>query len=143
MRIDGSSHPRGEALFRVLVAEDDDANREIAARLLSRFGVEVAEVSDGEAALGTLLGAAGAGVFDVCVAFIDLSMPVMGGLEVARRARAAGCPVGLVALSGADSPDEALEAGFDVFCQKPFTGAELRVALDAGLAAWRRRIAAS
>jgi CheY-like chemotaxis protein len=65
------------------------------------------------------------------IAFIDLAMPELDGLEVARRIKSAyqsAAPV-LVALTGGneqESRQSAMEAGFDYFLEKPVDPASLR-----------------
>jgi CheY-like chemotaxis protein len=122
---------------RILVADDDQSNREILARLIAKAGVEVVTVSDGDEALDAI---ELRGPFDM--AFIDLRMPRMGGIEVAetirrreRDVRESDASAGvahlpLVALTGADSPSSALRAGFDSMLQKPVGSAVLRGAIE-------------
>ena len=64
----------------ILVAEDEDALREIAASILKALGYRVIATSDGEAALA---------VFekdfrDIDMVLLDIAMPGMGGLETYR-----------------------------------------------------------
>jgi CheY-like chemotaxis protein len=61
--------------------------------------------------------------FPAEVALLDLGLPVMDGLELARRIRARGDPpVRLVALTGYGQPkdrERTAEAGFDLHLTKP------------------------
>ena len=79
---------------------------------------------------------------DIDLLLTDLQMPVMGGIECTKRFRAweeeqqclldaQGLPrrprfliVGMSANSDAQSKQEAMEAGMDVFCAKPFQYAD-------------------
>jgi two-component system, sensor histidine kinase RpfC len=113
---------------RILVADDDPANREILVRLLSRLGAEVLAAADGEAALGL------ARERPLDLAFVDILMPRLDGLGFARVRRSQEAEAGLrrlflVALTGGEKVDEALSAGFDLFLQKPAGLAALREAL--------------
>ena len=105
---------------RVLAADDDECNLDILRRMLLRLGAEVQTARDGAEAARLALGEAAAGrPFDLVL--LDLSMPVLGGAEAARRIKA-GLPGAVVlALSGADEEEAALEPGFDGFAQKPIT----------------------
>ena len=103
--------------LRVLVVDDNADARETLAMLLRCLGAVVQVAADGEHGLE----AHAEHRFDVIL--LDLGMPVMGGLEVARRIRAAGGhqPI-LVALTGWGQPedrDHSREAGFDHHLLKP------------------------
>lgn len=115
--------------LRILVADDDPANRDILVRLLSRLGAEVLAVADGEAALGL------ARERPLDLAMVDILMPRLDGIEFARARRAEEARSGLrrlflVALTGGEGMDEALSVGFDVFLQKPICLPDLREALS-------------
>ncbi len=106
----------GERPLTVLVADDDETNREVARMVLERQGHRVTTAADGRAALEVLLGNG------VDLAFLDLQMPHLEGTEVAIRARQAGLSVRLVAMTGATGPeaiDRVRGAGFDEMLVKP------------------------
>lgn len=109
--------------MRVLVVEDSVDNRELLAELLKQEGHQVSCAEDGPGGLQTLL----ALVPDI--AFIDLGLPGFDGLELARRARANGLQMTLVAVTGYGQPEDrvhALDAGFDDHLTKPVDDADLR-----------------
>src|SRR5690606_8498544 len=84
--------------LRLLVAEDDETNRQILATRLRRAGVEVAEAAEGQAAIDAALEAGTAGrPFDL--ALVDLDMPRLDGREVARQLQALGGGPPLIALT--------------------------------------------
>jgi two-component system CheB/CheR fusion protein len=101
---------------RVLIVDDDRDNARSMSILLGSLGQKCAVALDGETALET------AREFQPQVVFLDLSMPGMDGVEVARRLRSekfAGEPPQLVALSGharGKVPDP-----FDRYLMKPAT----------------------
>jgi PAS domain S-box-containing protein len=76
----------GVAGRRVLVVDDNAANRMLVRSILSTFGALVEEASDGLEAVAM----AGRGGFDLVL--MDLRMPGLDGVEAARRIRAASGP---------------------------------------------------
>lgn len=104
---------------RILIIEDDPANRELAAYLLDAAGYSVATASDGGA--GAQLAITGNSDLILC----DLHMPVMDGYAVLATLRAdmRWRPVPIVAFSASTLPGErerAQQAGFDDYLPKPF-----------------------
>jgi two-component system sensor histidine kinase/response regulator len=67
--------------MRVLLAEDNDINQEIAVELLQRVGIEVTVAVNGQDAIDK----ASAGAFDLVL--MDMQMPVLDGLDAARAIR--------------------------------------------------------
>lgn len=111
-----------QGMTRVLLAEDDASISEPLARALRREGYEVEVREDGPAALEAGM----QGAIDLVV--LDLGLPGMDGLEVARRLRAEGLPVPILILTArADEVDTVvgLDAGADDYVTKPFRLAEL------------------
>jgi two-component system sensor histidine kinase RpfC len=110
---------------RVLVAEDNEIAAKVITALLSREGLSVTRVQDGEAALRE----AASGGF--ALALIDLRMPVLDGIAFARAQRAAedGAAhlpiIALTANAGEAVREECLQAGMDEFLGKPVRPAEL------------------
>ena len=131
--------------LRVLVAEDNAANREILKNFLGRAGHLVEIATDGGAALSAL----DKDGYDL--ALIDLNMPGVSGDAVAKlhRLRHPAAHLPLVALT-ADATDatELLcrEAGFDAVLTKPIEAAQLLATIDElfkqGAAAERRLVQA-
>ena len=78
----------------VLLVEDDDDNRELMAEVLAVAGYTVHSVASGKEALRTL------GERSVDVVVTDLGMPGMGGLEMARAAKAMAPTVPVVVVTG-------------------------------------------
>jgi two-component system, sensor histidine kinase RpfC len=111
--------------LKILVADDIAANRIVLQRLLERAGHSVSLASDGESALDQLADF----VFDL--AFIDLHMPGISGLDVIRQARvmqAGASRTPLVALSAdatTESIREAESAGAHLFLTKPIVVTKL------------------
>lgn len=108
---------------RVLLADDNEINREVAVSLLEANGVKADAVADGRQAVDAVL-AAPPGTFDAVL--MDIRMPVLDGLQASREIRAlpdaarAGIPiVALTANADAGSAAAAAEAGIDALATKP------------------------
>ena len=113
------------ALTALLVDDDDELAR-IFARALEHAGFAVHRARTGTDALALL-----AHFARLDAAIVDLVLPGAGGLEVARRARAAFPACRIVAVTGlADAAVERAfrDAGADAFLPKPV---ELQQLLDA------------
>jgi CheY-like chemotaxis protein len=112
---------------RVLVVEDDESAAEALALLLKSWGHEVRVARDGPEALR----AARSRPPDTV--FLDIGLPGMSGVDVARRLRRdAGLgQARLVALTGDESATEALSHrdGFAGLLVKPLSSREVREAL--------------
>jgi len=103
---------------RVLVVDDVDLNRVLLVNVLERMGFETVEAESGRACLDSVE------VLLPDLVLLDMVMPGMDGLEVARRLRAmpgfGQTPIIAVSAdaSGSDA-NEALKAGIDFFLSKP------------------------
>lgn len=116
----------GLAGLRILVAEDNPANRRLVQAILESAGAAVETVEDGVEALARLRQPG------VDLVLMDLRMPRMGGAETLNRIRAgeAGRPnLPVVALTADDEQDVA--EGFDAIQPKPIQAAGLIAALAA------------
>jgi two-component system, OmpR family, response regulator MprA len=113
---------------RVLVVDDDPPLRRMLERTLVAEGYEVSVAADGGAALVEAERTAP----DVIV--LDVAMPAVDGLAVARRLRDKGDPTPILMLTARDAvPDRVagLEAGADDYLVKPFAVEELVARLRA------------
>jgi DNA-binding NarL/FixJ family response regulator len=114
--------------FRILVAEDDESFLEAIALLLEqddRF-VVAGRARDGREAVAL----AGEVAPDAVV--LDIEMPVLDGVEAARRLREAAPQLPIVAVSGHDYEERVLEirqAGADDYVRKARLADELPHAL--------------
>ena len=115
---------RNPAKRRILIVDDNvDAAVSLAA-LLKKYGHDVLEVHDGTEAIKAFEG------FRPEIVLLDIGMPGMNGLEVARRLRQRNRSprVLIIAITGwGKEEDEAVsrEAGFDLHLVKPVEEAEL------------------
>ena len=119
-------------LLRVLVVDDHRDSADITAHLLQVCGAAAQACYGGAAALAAL----DAFQPDACV--LDLTMPGMGGRELAARIRATerGAGLLLVALTGLDDDRQAAD-GFDLWLTKPADPAKLLHALGEHVKAGR------
>jgi CheY-like chemotaxis protein len=121
--------------LHILVADDEPFNVEILQVILETAGHRVATAENGQEAVREALAAAQAGdPFDLLL--LDVTMPVMNGLEAVRQLRAdpatAGWPiVSVSAKAGEGHEAEALRAGSDAYWRKPLRRKELLAALEA------------
>jgi len=127
----GAPKPAGRPLdgLRLLMAEDNALNQEIAATLLRMSGAVVDCAEDGRQALQAFL-ASKPGDYDAIL--MDVQMPVMDGHEAARNIRASGHPQALTipiiattANAFSDDISAALAAGMDAHVSKPLDMAQL------------------
>jgi two-component system, cell cycle sensor histidine kinase and response regulator CckA len=109
-----------QATRRVLVVEDEEVVRGLVQQMLVGQGYEVLVAEDGEEALTM----AGRNTIDVLLT--DLTMPNVGGREVAERLRESQPGLKVIYMSGyaEDLPSGALPPSTS-FIGKPFTFAEL------------------
>ncbi len=109
----------------VLLVDDNDDGRKMLREVLEGAGHQVTEAEDGPTALER----AASGAFDV--ALIDIGLPGLDGLEVARRLRGMGPRLAttlLVAITGFGAPQDHARnsaAGFDLHLVKPIDGIDL------------------
>jgi two-component system sensor histidine kinase/response regulator len=114
---------------RVLLAEDNEVNQEVAVAMLRSLGCEVVAVPNGACAVERI----GADDFDLLL--MDCQMPEMDGFEATRAIRAGeagGERLPIVALTAHAmhfDRESCLEAGMDDYVSKPFSKDDLRVVL--------------
>jgi signal transduction histidine kinase/CheY-like chemotaxis protein len=116
----------------IVLAEDNTATRELLTEALAALGHDVVAVADGPAALATTATRA----FDVAV--LDINLPGVDGVAVARQLRARHAAIRIVGCSAEALPavrDAALAAGFDAFLVKPVSLDTLARAIAASPAA--------
>jgi adenylate cyclase len=117
---------------RILVVDDNAANRDLLARRLGREGYCVTVAASGAEALALAAGES----FDLVL--LDLMMPGMSGFEVLCRLKAdAGSrhiPVIMIsALDELDSTVRCIEAGAEDYLPKPFNPVLLRARIGSSL----------
>jgi DNA-binding NarL/FixJ family response regulator len=116
---------------RILLADDHQGMRSRVVRLLEPEFEVVGAVEDG----GALLEVASMMKPDVCV--IDISMPVIGGIEAAARLRESGSTAKIIFLTVHEDPDfvqAAIETGASGYVVKSKMASDLRTAVKAAMA---------
>ena len=124
-------------LKKIVVAEDDDAIAHLVNMALGDAGYLCLRAHDGEEALRLVR------AHDPDLLVLDVMMPRVDGLEVARRLKAdvmwSRTPIlMLTALGGVDQQVEGLEAGADAYMAKPFNLREFAARVKALIRAARR-----
>ena len=144
------SHPSGPAESpcpptevhlegRVLVVEDNLLNLEIATELIQGLGADVDQAINGQKAVNAMANTP-EGYYDLV--FMDMQMPVMGGVEATRAireqertgGRKAVPIVAMTANAFNEDRERALAAGMDGFMTKPIDLAKLKRILEEYLA---------
>jgi signal transduction histidine kinase/ligand-binding sensor domain-containing protein len=129
---------RADAGLCVLLVEDDATVAEVIAGLLAQLGHRCVRAPNGLAALAEFkrVDHASAGRFDL--AMIDLDLPGIDGLQLARMLRAgdhATLPmIAVTARSVGDEDARIRDAGMDVLLRKPLATASLGDAIQSALA---------
>lgn len=124
-------------LKKIVVAEDDDAIAHLVSMALGDAGFLCLRAFDGEEALRLVR------AHDPDLLILDVMMPRVDGLEVARRLKAdvmwSRTPIlMLTALASVDNQVEGLDAGADSYMAKPFDLREFSARVRAMIRAARR-----
>jgi two-component system cell cycle response regulator CpdR len=119
-------------MAKILIAEDDDAVRELVARALKEDGHELTVTSDGAAALDVL--GRRNGDFDLLLT--DVKMPVLDGIALALAAGRDHPEMAIMLMTGfADQRERAhgLDALVHDVIAKPFSVAQIKGAVREAL----------
>ena len=118
---------------KILLVEDNELNREIAQSVLESLGFAIDAVEDGAIAVDKLK-VAPPGTYDLIL--MDVQMPVMDGLEAARRIRAMDSDylknvpiIAMTANAFEEDRKAAIDAGMNEHVAKPIDVDKLKVAL--------------
>lgn len=115
---------------RVLLVEDNDLNRDIAAILIGEMGVDVETAPNGREAVAKVAGAE-EGYYDVIL--MDIKMPVMNGYDAAKNIRALERDdvkklpiIAMTANAFSEDVHKALKAGMNAHLSKPIEVVKLK-----------------
>jgi signal transduction histidine kinase/CheY-like chemotaxis protein len=118
--------------LRVLVADDNITNQQVAVGILQKMGLEAKAVSDGAQAVAELNSA------PYHLVLMDVQMPVMDGREATRQIRRAEAShpasprmpiIAMTANAMRSDQDDCMSAGMDDFLSKPVVPRSLAAAL--------------
>jgi PAS domain S-box-containing protein len=123
----GAESPKGSGV--VLLADDEEVMREVAAEMLRGLGYEVVTASDGRRAVNAVRNARKA--FRAVI--LDVAMPVMSGWEAADEIRKLSPELPILITSGhdLDAATNSTQGLADACLKKPFRVENLRSALEA------------
>lgn len=114
----------GQPSYRLLVVDDNDANRKLLVRLFEPLGFEVKEASDGRQAIDLW------DSWSPHLIWMDMRMPIMDGYEATRRIKATtkGQATVIIALTASaleEDREVILSEGCNDYVRKPFREEEL------------------
>ncbi len=118
----GTSLMRDKENYKILVAEDNEANQTLIKRILEKEGFVVEIVSNGQEVIEVLEGE------QYELILMDMQMPMMDGYETTRVLRGKGNEVPIVALTAhtmRGDEEKTLEAGCNGYLGKPVKRDEL------------------
>jgi two-component system CheB/CheR fusion protein len=126
--INGFHAGKQRTSHHIVLLEDNDDSREMLSTLLKLDGHQVSVASDGRVGLEMILHQR------PDVAIVDVGLPQMSGLEVAREVRQIlGKDIRLIALTGygrTEDQEAVKRSGFDVHLVKPLKPMQLRKLLN-------------
>ena len=108
-----------QSIYKILTVDDKSVNRQLLVKLLSPFGFEVKEASNGQEAIAIW------DEWEPHLIFMDMRMPVMDGYEATKyiKSTTKGNATAIIALTASVLEEEkaiVLSAGCDDFLRKPF-----------------------
>ena len=124
---------------KILVVDDEDFQRDLLKKLLTKAGYTVAEAESPEAAFALMKNE------DFPVIITDLIMLDMDGVEFCQRIRERNSQSVIIALTGyADlyDPAKLKRVGFDNYLTKPIKLDKIQPVIEAGFQEIKRRIKA-
>ena len=122
---------------KVLVADDDEAVRNLLQRILEEAGYNVVTASDGQDTLYKV------SLQEAEVVLLDIKMPVMSGMEVLHKLTAGSsdyCVIMVTAVADMETAIEALKMGAYDYITKPFDHDDMKQKVQTAIQKWERRI---
>lgn len=101
----------------ILVTDDNEMNRLVAATILEQYGAAIVEAKNGEEAISVIKGN------KIDLVLMDISMPVLNGYEATKALRKYGIKTPVIALTAnaiRGENEKCLDAGMNDYITKPF-----------------------
>jgi two-component system sensor histidine kinase ChiS len=119
----------GQPMYRLLIVDDKEVNRQLLIKILSPLGFELQEATNGQEAIRIWE------EWEPHLIWLDMRMPIMDGYEATRRIKATtrGQATVIVALTASALEEDRviiLSEGCDAYIRKPFREEEIFNALD-------------
>ena len=117
----------------VLIVDDDLITRTVLAKVVREMGHQVLEASNGLEAVQMASKNPGPDIV-----LMDVTMPIMDGIEATRQIRSLGVPAVIMVLTADDSTEtvqKAVHAGADDYLSKPINQSQLSTRLEMALKA--------
>lgn len=114
--------------MKILIVEDEKLLADSLKTMLSNKGFQVEAVYDGQSGMDYAL----LGIYDLLI--LDVMMPGMDGLSLAKQVRSQRCTTPILMLSAKSSLEDrvaGLNAGADYYLTKPFDTRELLACINA------------
>ena len=133
--VEGVKDQKSAGIYKILLAEDNEFNQEVAVGILTHLGHEVEVVTDGQAVLDKI-DSVGFDYYDLI--FMDVHMPGVSGLEAVRRIREIEAEksirhIPVIALTASTLEADRRECkrvGMDGFAGKPLNVDEIIEIMD-------------
>ena len=119
---------QGGVALKILIVEDEKLLADSLKTLLTSKGFQVEAVYDGQSGADYAL----LGIYDLLI--LDVMMPGLDGLSLARKVRAERCATPILMLTAKSSLEDriaGLNAGADYYLTKPFDTRELLACINA------------
>jgi len=131
---DAQQTDRSPLSGKLLLAEDNAINTEIAVRIIESFGLTVDCVENGKRAVDAFAASA---ADEYRAILMDIQMPIMNGYDATRAIRALDRPdarsipiIAMTADAFSDAAQRGREAGMDEYLIKPMDPVKLRATLE-------------
>ncbi len=114
----------------ILIVDDSEASSQILKEILESMNYQTITAGDGQSGLQIALR------LQPDLVFLDMNMPIMGGLETLEELRKANCSTPVVFMTAYGSEQMAVEVfrlGVRDYLCKPFTPEDVKAALDRAL----------
>ena len=122
---------------KILVADDEEAVRNLLQRILGEAGYEVTTAANGQDALYKV------SLGEAEVVLLDIKMPGMSGMEVLRKLTADSpdfCVIMVTAVADMQTAIEALKTGAYDYITKPFDRDDVKQKVAKAVGIWKRRL---